>query len=134
MKLARWVLVMALPLLWPQLAVAAEFDGRQLSPLWGVPFAGLLLSIATLPLLTPRFWHHHFGKVAAAWALAFLIPFALTFGAGTAGTSFVHAALAEYIPFVILLTALFTVSGGIYIRGNLHGAPWSAVPGFRRLR
>jgi Na+/H+ antiporter NhaD/arsenite permease-like protein len=123
MKLIRWAVALALPLLWPELALAAEFDGRQLSPLWGVPFAGLLLSIATLPLLAPAFWHHHFGKVAAAWALAFLLPFAVSFGAAAAGTSFLHALLAEYIPFVILLTALFTVSGGIYIRGNLHGAP-----------
>ena len=59
----------------PQLALAADFDGRQLAPLWGVPFAGLLLSIALMPLLTPGFWHHHFGKVSAAWALAFLLPF-----------------------------------------------------------
>jgi Na+/H+ antiporter NhaD/arsenite permease-like protein len=35
----------------------------------------------------------------------------------------VHALLAEYIPFIVLLTALYTVSGGIYIKGNLHGAP-----------
>lgn len=40
-----------------------------------------------------------------------------------AGVNLVHALLAEYIPFMILLTALFTVAGGIYIRGNLHGAP-----------
>ncbi len=107
----------------PQLALAADVDGRQLSPLWGVPFAGILLSIALMPLLAPSFWHHHFGKVAAAWALAFLLPFAATFGAGQAGVALVHVMLAEYIPFVILLTALFTVSGGIYIRGNLHGSP-----------
>lgn len=107
----------------PQLALAADFDGRQLAPLWGVPFAGLLLSIALMPLLTPNFWHHHFGKVSAAWALAFLLPFAALFGAGEAGVALVHVMLAEYIPFVILLTALFAVSGGIYIRGNLHGSP-----------
>jgi Na+/H+ antiporter NhaD/arsenite permease-like protein len=107
----------------PQLALAADFDGRQLAPLWGVPFAGLLLSIALMPLLTPGFWHHHFGKVSAAWALAFLLPFAALFGAGEAGVALVHVMLAEYIPFVILLTALFAVSGGIYIRGNLHGSP-----------
>jgi Na+/H+ antiporter NhaD/arsenite permease-like protein len=123
MKPVRWAIALVLPLLWPQLAMAAEFDGRQLSALWGVPFAGILLSIAILPLLAPTFWHHHFGKVAAAWSLAFLVPFAATFGAAAASHSFVHALLAEYIPFVILLTALFTVSGGIYIRGNLHGAP-----------
>jgi Na+/H+ antiporter NhaD/arsenite permease-like protein len=123
MKLLRWALVLAFPLLCPQLALAADFDGRQLSAIWGVPFAGILLSIAVLPLLAPIFWHHHFGKVAAAWSLAFLIPFAMVFGPAVAGASFVHALLAEYIPFVILLTALFTVSGGIYIRGNLHGSP-----------
>ncbi|HEY1226230.1 MAG TPA: sodium:proton antiporter, partial [Ramlibacter sp.] len=107
----------------PQLALAADIDGRQLGAWWGVPFAGLLLSIATLPLLAPSFWHHHFGKVAAGWAMAFLLPFALVFGPGLAGTALLHAALAEYMPFVILLTALFCVSGGIYIRGNLHGSP-----------
>lgn len=115
--------LMALFLLLPQWAAAAELDASKLSPLWGVPFAGILLSIALFPLLAPQFWHHHFGKVAAAWALAFLLPFAAMFGAGTALASLVHVALAEYIPFVILLTALFCVSGGIYIRGNLHGSP-----------
>lgn len=98
-------------------------NDAELSPLWGVPFAGLLLSIALMPLLVPTFWHHHYGKVAAAWALAFLLPFALRFGASATSHEIVHAMLAEYIPFIILLTALFTVAGGIHIRGNLHGAP-----------
>ncbi|MCD6078945.1 MAG: hypothetical protein K0R89_2889 [Ramlibacter sp.] len=84
---------------------------------------GILLSIALMPLLTPIFWHHHFGKIAAAWSLAFLVPFAAMFGASAAGEAVVHAAVAEYLPFVILLTALFTVAGGIFIRGNLHGSP-----------
>jgi Na+/H+ antiporter NhaD/arsenite permease-like protein len=122
MRRLRWPLVLAASCL-PGLALAADFDGAGLSPLWGVPFAGILLSIALMPLLAPLFWHHHFGKVAAAWALAFLLPFAAVFGLGVASQSLVHALLAEYIPFVILLTALFTVSGGIYIRGNLHGSP-----------
>ena len=116
-------IAMGLACLLPQLALAAEFDGRQLSPVGGVPFAGILLSIALMPLLVPSFWHHHFGKVAAAWSLAFLVPFAIVFGPGVAGSAFVHALVGEYIPFVILLTALFTVAGGIYIRGNLHGSP-----------
>ena len=107
----------------PSWAFAADFDGAQLSAIWGIPFAGILLSIALMPLLTPHFWHHHYGKVSAAWALAFLLPFAAVFGADVAGVNLVHALLAEYIPFIILLTALFTVSGGIFIRGNLHGSP-----------
>ena len=107
----------------PALASAAELDGSTLSVAWGIPFAGILLSIAVMPLLAPRFWHHHFGKVSAAWALAFLVPFAAVFGPAAAGVNFVHAALAEYIPFILLLTALFAVAGGIFIRGNLHGSP-----------
>ena len=107
----------------PGLSFAAELQGSELSVLWGVPFAGLLLSIALLPLLVPFFWHHHFGKITAAWSLVFLLPFAVVYGPGLAGTSFMHALLAEYLPFIFLLTALFTVAGGIHIRGNLHGSP-----------
>jgi Na+/H+ antiporter NhaD/arsenite permease-like protein len=90
---------------------------------WGIPFAGILLCIALMPLLTPHFWHHHYGKVVAAWSLAFFIPFAVMFGANLAGENLVHALFAEYIPFIVLLTALYAVSGGIFIRGNLHGSP-----------
>ena len=107
----------------PAAASAAEIDGAALGAAWAIPFAGILLSIALMPLLAPHFWHHHYGKVALAWALAFILPFALLYGPGLAGTAFVHAALAEYVPFIILLTALFTVAGGIHIRGNFHGSP-----------
>ena len=107
----------------PSATFAAEFDGAQLTAVWGIPFAGILLCIALMPLLTPHFWHHHYGKVVAAWSLAFFIPFAVMFGANLAGENLVHALFAEYIPFIVLLTALYAVSGGIFIRGNLHGSP-----------
>lgn len=123
LKFSRGLALAGLLATLPGLAMAADIDGSTLSVLWGVPFAGILLSIALMPLMAPIFWHHHFGKVAAAWGLVFLVPFAITFGAGVAGASLVHALVAEYIPFVILLTALFTVAGGIFIRGNLHGSP-----------
>ena len=99
------------------------FSGAVLGLVWVVPFAGMLLSIALLPLLAPHFAHHHFGKVTLFWALAFLLPFALQYGAGLALRQLMHTVLLEYVPFIILLLALFTVAGGIYIRGNLHGAP-----------
>ena len=107
----------------PGAAFAADFDGAQLTAVWGIPFTGILLCIALMPLLTPHFWHHHYGKVVAAWSLAFFIPFAVIFGANLAGENLVHALFAEYIPFIVLLTALYAVSGGIFIRGNLHGSP-----------
>jgi len=104
-------------------AGAADLDGAALSPLWGAPFAGILLSIALVPLLAPRFWHHHFGKVAAAWGLVFIVPFALVFGIHAALANALHALLAEYIPFIALVGTLYIVAGGICVRGNLHGSP-----------
>ena len=122
MKGFHWLIAAVLCAV-PGWALAADMDGSTLALWWGVPFAGILLSIALLPLLVPIFWHHHFGKVVLAWGAAFLLPFAAVYGAEVAGVNLVHALLAEYIPFVVLLTALYTVAGGIYIRGNLTGSP-----------
>lgn len=102
---------------------ATAIAGSELSVLWTIPFAGMLLSIALFPLLANRFWHHHYGKVALFWALSFAVPFALTHGADLTAHEVVHTALLEYIPFIILLFALFTVSGGILVVGNIHGSP-----------
>lgn len=107
----------------PALGSAAELNGSGLSVMWGIPFAGLLLSIALCPLLTPGFWHHHFGKLTVAWSLAFLLPCAIFFGSATAIHGAVHAFVAEFFPFIILITTLFVVAGGICVRGNLHGTP-----------
>lgn len=98
-------------------------DGAQLSAWWGVPFAGMLLSIALLPLLAPALWQRHAGRIALGWSLAFLLPFAAVFGPPEAGHAVAHTLLAEYLPFIILLTALFTTAGGVYVRGNLRGSP-----------
>ena len=107
----------------PALCFASGLDGSHLNLWWSVPFFGLLLSIALCPLLTPALWHHHFGKIVLGWALAFLLPCAAIFGLGTAASGAAHACIAEYLPFIILVTALFVVAGGIYIKGNLHGTP-----------
>ncbi|MCW5632423.1 MAG: sodium:proton antiporter [Rubrivivax sp.] len=114
---------LAAGVLLPAAAGAAELDGASLSPWWGVPFAGVLLSIAIMPLAAPRLWHHHFGKIAFGWAVVFFVPFAFVAGPGVAAHALVHTLLAEYIPFIVLLVALFTAAGGIYVRGNLHGSP-----------
>jgi Na+/H+ antiporter NhaD/arsenite permease-like protein len=102
---------------------AATLDGAALSATWAVPFAGVLLSIALGPLLAPSWWHHHYGKLMAAWSLALLVPLAAQFGPAVTGAGVVHALLAEYLPFIVLLTALYTIAGGIFIRGNFHGSP-----------
>ncbi|MBS9476846.1 sodium:proton antiporter [Ancylobacter radicis] len=106
-----------------QAAPGAGIEGATLPLLWGIPFLGMLLSIAIMPLLAGHFWHHHYGKVALFWALAFLVPFVAVYGAGLTIYEVVHAATLEYIPFITLLFSLFTISGGILLTGNLRGSP-----------
>ena len=96
--------------------------GKELALWWIIPFVGILLSIAVFPLVAPEFWHHNFGKVSAFWALVFAIPFILNYHSG-AVHEILHIYLVDYIPFIILLWSLFTVSGGILLRGNLVGTP-----------
>jgi Na+/H+ antiporter NhaD/arsenite permease-like protein len=92
-------------------------------PLWScLPFACMLLSIALFPLLAPEFWHHHFGKVSAFWAAAMAGPFLYAYK-GTALYEIIHILLADYVPFIILLWSLYTVSGGILLKGSLRGTP-----------
>jgi Na+/H+ antiporter NhaD/arsenite permease-like protein len=98
-------------------------DLGRILPLWSViPFVGILLSIALFPLIAPEFWHHHFPKISAAWAVVFAVPFLIAFG-GDAIYEILHIYIIDYIPFIILLWALFTVSGGILIRGSFAGTP-----------
>jgi Na+/H+ antiporter NhaD/arsenite permease-like protein len=93
------------------------------SLVWGLPFAGLLASIAVLPMLAPRFWHRRMGVVTASWTLALLGPMVAMGGFEAAGHMVLHAVLLEYLPFVTLLLALFTAGGGILIEGGPWGRP-----------
>jgi Na+/H+ antiporter NhaD/arsenite permease-like protein len=102
---------------------APQLDGGELGLLWAAPFAGILLSIAVFPLVAPSFWHHHFGKISAAWAAAFLVPFAAGFGLPLAVYETLHTLLLEYFPFIILLLSLFTITGGLRVRTSLQGTP-----------
>jgi Na+/H+ antiporter NhaD/arsenite permease-like protein len=102
---------------------AAALDGRAMSLMWCLPFAGLLLCIATGPVFYPHVWEHHYGKIAAFWAALVILPlFALMPGDQALG-ALVFTMVAEYLPFIILIFALYTIAGGILVTGNIHGAP-----------
>ena len=108
----------------PQAAQAAPgLPGAAMSWPWALPFIGILLSIATGPLLFPKIWHHHYGKIAFAWAALTLVPLSVAFGAPAALAAFVHAVLAEYLSFIVLLFALYVTAGGILVTGSLRGTP-----------
>ncbi len=123
--MAGVALALALALATPAPALAAELPGEAMSLLWAVPFAGILVCLATGPLLYHRFWERHYGKIALAWALLVVIPLAAAFGFRPMLTAVLHTALLEYLSFIILLFGLFTISGGILVAGNIHGTPWT---------
>jgi len=120
--LRLFVLATGLALM-PQPAAAVPLDGAALSWPCGLPFIGILLSIAAGPLLFPKFWHRHYGKIAAAWSAVTLAAIALAVNPATALDAFVDAMLDDYLSFIVVLFALFTVAGGIIVTGPLRGAP-----------
>lgn len=118
----RQLLVLGLLFL-PVSGFSATLSGETLSLVWGLPFAAMLLSIALLPLLLPALWHHHYGKIALVLALFYIAPCVIWIGADVALSTVMHAVIEEYIPFILLLAALFVVAGGICIRGNFIASP-----------
>ena len=102
---------------------AAALDGRGMSLLWCLPFAGLLLCIATGPVFYPHVWEHHYGKIAAFWSALVVVPLLAGVPADQALGALVFTMLAEYLPFIILIFSLYTIAGGILVTGNIHGAP-----------
>ncbi len=93
--------------------------GQSLS-LWAVvPFAGLLLSIALLPLRAPRFWENHKNKalVAFLWSLPIAVYFLFQ------APHELVLSMKDYSSFLLLLTALFIISGGIVLKGDLKATP-----------
>ena len=110
----------------PAPAFAAEgLDGAKLSVLWALPFVGILLCIATGPVFYPHVWEHHYGKFTALWAALIVVPLFATADIHTVTMTLAHTAFLEYMPFILLLLALFTVAGGIYLEGNLHDSAFT---------
>ncbi len=108
----------------PQQAWAATgLDGAAMRWPYALPFAGLLLSIALGPLLFPKIWHHHYGKIAAAWSLLALVSLVIFAGSMATLAALVHALLAEYLGFIVLLFSLYVVAGGILITGDIKASP-----------
>jgi Na+/H+ antiporter NhaD/arsenite permease-like protein len=99
--------------------------GKDLHLLAIAPFAALLLAIAVFPLTFAHWWEHNENKGIVAGFLSAIVIGYLAFYFGEAGVqTLIHAAM-EYVSFVLLLGALYIISGGIYIRGSLAGTTLS---------
>jgi Na+/H+ antiporter NhaD/arsenite permease-like protein len=116
---SAWALVLI-----PDVALAAPaLDGTSMGWAWELPFIGILLTIATGPLLFPKFWHDHYGKIALGWSALTLAPLALLRGTPASLAAFVHAILGDYLSFIVVLFTLYVVAGGILVVANFRATP-----------
>jgi Na+/H+ antiporter NhaD/arsenite permease-like protein len=97
--------------------------GKELE-LWTIlPFALTLLAIAVLPLVVPHWWEKNRNKAIVATLLAAPIAAYLVQAWGDVGVEALVEKLEEYVSFIVLLAALFVITGGIYVQGSLSGTP-----------
>jgi Na+/H+ antiporter NhaD/arsenite permease-like protein len=106
---------------------STPLDGALMAWPWALPFVGILLSIAVGPLLFPKVWHAHYGKIVLAWAVLTIAPLAIFQGASVALATVLQVMLSDYVSFILLLFALYTVAGGILIGGSIRTSPWTNV-------
>ena len=86
-----------------------------------IPFVIMLLCIAVGPLVAEHWWENNRNKLIVSLILG--IPTAIWLCLNGLSDDLIHQMVFDYVPFIILLTALFTVTGGIHIGGNLAAKP-----------
>ncbi len=107
----------------PLSAFMGEIQGESLSLWWTLPFIGMLASLALMPLFAGRFWETHYGKIALGWSLITLLSLQMVFGFSVARIEVLGTFLHHYLPFVIMIGALYTISGGIRIDIKAQATP-----------
>ena len=88
-----------------------------------IPFIGILLCIAVMPLVKGEWWEKHQPLVAGFWSLLLIIPFGIVYGAGETLEVVLECIIGDYLSFIVLLFGLFCVSGNITLEGDLAGSP-----------
>jgi len=94
-----------------------------LSLFWGIPFAGILTSLAFLPYLAPQIWQKWHKGIIAGWIFAFILPVVYTEGWDSALSVTLFSLTHHYFPFMAVITVLFTVGGGIHITMKGKASP-----------
>jgi Na+/H+ antiporter NhaD/arsenite permease-like protein len=87
-----------------------------------LPFVLMLLSIAVFPIFWNRFWGKNRNKLIIALTLSIPVVIYLFFN----GLSFrlYETIVFDYLPFIILLGSLFTITGGIFLSGDIEATPF----------
>ncbi len=89
----------------------------------GIPFLGVLASIALFPILAPGVWHRFEIIFLSGWTFTSIYMLWHLIGASDLASTLFGVALHEYFPFIILLTTLYVIGSGFYIRLNLKATP-----------
>ena len=97
--------------------------GNDLSLVYVIPFACMLLCIAIFPLVAGEFWEKNKHWFVILWSLLFLIPFAIKYGVGTMSEQLLETIIGDYLTFIVLLFGLFCVAGNISLEGDIVGSP-----------
>lgn len=119
-RIMLWLVGFLSPL---EAATGRLLQGSDLSIWWALPFIGMLLSIATGPILFPKVWHHHYGKVSLFWLSLVGVGLVALLGFQSAQITLFEILLDDYIPFLILIGALYTINSGFYLEIRGHGGP-----------
>ena len=87
-----------------------------------IPFGLMLLTIAIVPLIAEHWWESNVHKLLVALVLG--IPTAICLMTGGMLHELEHQLFGDYIPFIILLLALYVITGGIHLAGDIQAKPW----------
>ena len=102
-------------------------DGQGLGATLGlwtlVPFVAILLAIAVLPIVAAHWWEHNKNKALVAFVCALPVVLTLIGGHGHAGAEVLLEKAMEYASFIVLLGALYVITGGVHVKGSLSGTP-----------
>lgn len=124
-KITASLLALSAVLIMPQVLSASTGEAAvaaNLSVLWSLPFVGILLCIAIVPLINAHFWEKNLWWISLG---VFCLPMAVIFGVfmGDVLREKTLEKCLEYLSFIILLASLFVISGGILVKGKLSGTP-----------
>ena len=92
-------------------------------PIWAlIPFIIMLAMIAIGPLMFHHWWEENKNKLIVSLVLG--VPTAIYLITQNLSHELVHQLLFDYVPFIILLGALFVITGGIHLEGDIQAKPW----------
>lgn len=94
-----------------------------LSLWWTLPFIGMLGCLALMPLFAIHFWEAHYGKVALGLSMISIVALLVAFGWSMAQGAIFATFFYHYLPFIIVIGALYTIAGGIRIELETSATP-----------